>query len=59
MIRGSADIFKIYCAHCKSIGQEPPSQEWWERAISRSRPAPRQSDIQFDVDTERRDGWSA
>lgn len=63
--------YDIYADWCRDHGRIPPSREWWEDHRS---PAPgviidlpghrecnrpqRQSDVEFDREVERREGWS-
>jgi hypothetical protein len=53
------DAFDHYCQWCRDRGQTPPTREWWDKACAQPRrPQPRLSDTQFDVDTERREGYA-
>lgn len=63
------DAYTTYHAHCLSRGQTPPSREWWDRSLEEAKARKIQqrinailqpesnADVQFDVDTERREGW--
>lgn len=59
------DAYTIYCNHCLARGQTPPTREWWDTSC---KPKGKHrdvgswckaiDDIQFDTDTERREGWA-
>lgn len=51
------DAYTVYCDHQRSLGLPAPSREWWDLAC-KARPAPRKSDVQFDYDTEKHEGWA-
>ena len=51
------DTYTIYTAWCLSTGRTPPAREWWDKACASRNPSAAISDIQFDTDTERREGW--
>lgn len=60
------DAYTTYCEHCRIIGREPPTREWWDRSIATHNSESRVigdhifrqvRDDQFDADIERREGW--
>lgn len=57
------DTYAIYCQWCKDHHQTPPTREWWDQSIAKALHAPTdrvidfQSEFEFDVATERREGW--
>lgn len=47
-----------YVAHCKAIGQTPPTREWWDWACAQAyKPEYRNAD-QREIDRERSEGWA-
>lgn len=53
------DTYVIYVAWCLDHHRTPPTREWWNAACTILRiPTPRQPDIDFDYETERREGWA-
>ena len=48
--------YDIYCQWCLDTGRKPPTREWWDNACKQP-PTRKQSDLEFDVETERREGW--
>lgn len=59
MVNPPFDFFTEYCAiHRAVYGRDPCTRSQWERwckqPIDLSKPL---SDAQFDIDTERREGW--
>lgn len=56
------DTYSIYCQWCKDHHQTPPTREWWNKSVSQPRPNVAiidfQSDFEFDVETERREGYA-
>jgi hypothetical protein len=54
-----SDAYVWYCEWCRDHGQAAPTREWWDRAVAQPRKVrPPQSDIDFDRETERREGWA-
>lgn len=52
------DAYTVYCDHCIARGQTPPTRAWWDSACKQTRNViVFESDVQFDADTERREGW--
>ena len=49
--------YEIYCQWCLDTGRKPPTREWWGAACAQPRQQRKLSDIEFDVETERREGW--
>ena len=54
------DAYTIYCQWQLDRGQPIPSRKWWAMACSRPKGARAQAitDTQWDVDNERREGWT-
>jgi len=50
-------VYDIYCQWCLDTGRKPPTREWWINACAQRQPVPKQSDLEFDVETEQREGW--
>lgn len=53
------DAYSTYCAHQLARGEPAPTREWWNESLAKARakPARKLSDIEFDIETERREGW--
>ena len=49
--------YDAYCQWCDTVGQKRPTRAWWDAACALPRTNKRISDTQFDIDTERREGW--
>ena len=54
----NGESYMLYCDHCKAHGRSPHTRLWWEQAIGWQAVKAEPSDIQFDIDTERREGWA-
>jgi hypothetical protein len=52
------DAYEIYCQWCRDHHRQPPTREWWDRAVAAPRDATLRRDDDFDIETERRDGWA-
>lgn len=53
------DSYTIYCQWCLDHGRRAPTREWWDMACAQPRqPQRKLSDTEFDVETERREGYA-
>lgn len=51
------DAYTVYCAHQRERGQPAPTREWWNLACAKALASKPLDDTQFDIETERREGW--
>lgn len=54
----SDQSYSIYCAWCRDHSQPVPTREWWDFACAKREIAERISQSDFDISTERREGWA-
>jgi len=50
--------YEIYCQWCRDHGRNPPTRTWWNehnRLVIDFTPDPT---LDFDIETERREGWT-
>ena len=53
------DTYTIYSQWCRDRGQPAPTREWWDKACTQLRHPPALvDDTSFDIETERREGWT-
>lgn len=50
------DSYELYFQWCIDHGHIPPTREWWDKAVAQVKVAYFEPD--FDLDTERREGWA-
>jgi hypothetical protein len=54
-----SDTYAIYYQWCLDHHRTPPTKTWWDNAVKQPRqPTPKQNDFDFDIETERREGYA-
>jgi hypothetical protein len=51
-----SESYEVYCKWCRDHLRPEPTREWWEMAIHQPKTVSFEPD--FDIDTERREGWT-
>lgn len=53
------DTYSVYCVWCDAHHYAKPSREWWNKACAAKRPTVKVVSFEpdFDIETERREGW--